>query len=166
MARSILVRMLSSLLLLAFLAPLASAQALAIYKESDKYKYQGCFNETNDLPETARERALSNGASKVFDMNANMTVPICLSFCSNGTDKEYKYAGVEYSRECWCSQKLSSLATKLDDSACDTPCDGNKNVACGGALKLNVYMIESGGARVMATAWVLLFAGASVFFSL
>ncbi|KAF9880027.1 hypothetical protein CkaCkLH20_02838 [Colletotrichum karsti] len=151
MTRNILAQLLSTLLLLAFLSPLASAQALSIYKDSDKYKYQGCFNETNEIENTGKLRALSDGASKAF--NGNMTVPMCLSFCSSGTDTDYKYAGVEYSRECWCSQKLSSLATKLDDAACDTPCDGNKEVACGGALKLGVYMVQSGGARVTATAW-------------
>lgn len=96
MARSIVFQLLSSFLLLALLSPLVSAQSLSIYKDSDKYKYQGCFNETNELPDTGKLRALSDGASRAFD--GNMTVPMCLSFCSSGTDTGYKYAGVEYSR--------------------------------------------------------------------
>ncbi|WDK14129.1 WSC domain-containing protein [Colletotrichum graminicola] len=87
---------LAALLFLAvLLAPLAAAQ-LQIYTGSDKYLYQGCFNETNDIANTAHERALSGGASRVFQ--GNMTVPLCLSFCSTGADKEYTYAGMEYSR--------------------------------------------------------------------
>lgn len=95
MARSTLLSRLLLLAVLAILAPLTAAQ-LSIYTGSDKYKYQGCYNETNDLPNTAHERALSGGASKV--MEGNMTVPLCLSFCSTGADKQYTYAGVEYSR--------------------------------------------------------------------
>ncbi|KAK2028737.1 hypothetical protein LX32DRAFT_639804 [Colletotrichum zoysiae] len=82
-------------LVTALLAPLTAAQ-LQIYTGSDKYLYQGCFNETNDIANTAHERALSAGASRVFQ--GNLTVPLCLSFCSTGADKEYTYAGVEYSR--------------------------------------------------------------------
>ncbi|KXH64998.1 WSC domain-containing protein [Colletotrichum salicis] len=139
MARNTLLSRL--LLLLAVLAPLATAQ-LSIYTASDKYKYQGCFNETNDLPNTAHDRALSGGASKV--MEGNMTVPLCLSFCNSGADKQYTYAGVEYSRECWCAQRISGLAVKLDDSQCNLPCDGNQGMVCGGALKLSVYMVSAG----------------------
>lgn len=95
MARNTLLSRLLLLAVLAVLAPLTAAQ-LSIYTGSDKYKYQGCYNETNDLPNTAHERALSGGASKV--MEGNMTVPLCLSFCSTGADKQYNYAGVEYSR--------------------------------------------------------------------
>ncbi|KAJ0295184.1 hypothetical protein CBS470a_000232 [Colletotrichum nupharicola] len=90
MARNMLIQLIASFILLALLSPLASAQSLSIYQDSDKYKYQGCFNET--------VRALADGASKTYPVDGNMTVPICLSFCNSGTDTQYKYAGVEYSR--------------------------------------------------------------------
>ncbi|KAF6803406.1 wsc domain-containing protein [Colletotrichum sojae] len=162
MARNLLALLTITLLLL--LSSIASAQTPTIYTGSDKYKYQGCFNETTDLPGTARERALSNGANQVVD--GNMTVPLCLSFCSTGTDKEYTYAGIEYSRECWCSQHISSNSAKFDDSACNMACDGNKGMVCGGAMKLSVYMIQSGSPKTTATAWGLLLAGAVAVVSL
>ncbi|OHE98928.1 WSC domain-containing protein [Colletotrichum orchidophilum] len=155
MARNLLFSRLL-LLLLAFLAPLAAAQ-LSIYTASDKYKYQGCYNETNDLPNTAHVRALSGGASRV--MEGNMTVPLCLSFCSTGADKQYTYAGVEYSRECWCAQSISGLSVKLNDSQCNLPCDGNQGMVCGGALKLSVYML-SAGVRSPAASWAAAVVGA------
>ncbi|WYZ34715.1 hypothetical protein EsH8_I_000991 [Colletotrichum jinshuiense] len=157
MARNALLHLLGSLLLLALLAPLSAAQSLQIYTGSDKYQYQGCYNETSDIANTAHERALSGGASRVLE--GNMTVPLCLSFCSSGADKEYKYAGVEYSRECWCAQRISGLSVKFDDSQCNLPCDGNQGMVCGGALKLSVYMI-SGSARLAATSWVVMLTGA------
>ncbi|GKT42124.1 putative fungistatic metabolite [Colletotrichum spaethianum] len=149
-----------SLLFLALLAPLAAAQ-LQIYTGSDKYLYQGCFNETNDIANSTRERALSGGASRV--LQGNMTVPLCLSFCSSGADKQYTYAGVEYSRECWCAQRISGLSVKLDDSECNLPCDGNQGMVCGGALKLSVYKLTA-DARLAATAtsWGAVLAAALV----
>ncbi|KAK2050139.1 hypothetical protein LZ31DRAFT_548484 [Colletotrichum somersetense] len=143
-------------LVTALLAPLAAAQ-LQIYTGSDKYLYQGCFNETNDIANTAHERALSAGASRVFQ--GNLTVPLCLSFCSTGADKEYTYAGVEYSRECWCAQMISGLSVKFNDSACDLPCDGNQGMVCGGALKLSVYKLSAGAGA--ATSWAAVLAAAA-----
>jgi len=32
------------------------------------------------------------------------------------------------------------MAKKLDDEECDLPCDGDEETACGGNLKLSVYM--------------------------
>ncbi|KAK2020225.1 WSC domain-containing protein [Colletotrichum eremochloae] len=146
------------LFLAALVAPLATAQ-LQIYTGSDKYLYQGCFNETNDIANTAHERALSGGASRVFQ--GNLTVPLCLSFCSSGADKEYTYAGVEYSRECWCAQMISGLSVKFDDSECNLPCDGNQGMVCGGALKLSVYKLTAGApSAATATSWAVVLAAA------
>ncbi|WQF77916.1 Putative carbohydrate-binding WSC [Colletotrichum destructivum] len=155
MARSGLPGLAALLLLFTLLAPLAAAQ-LQIYTGSDKYLYQGCFNETNDIANTAHERALSGGASRV--LQGNMTVPLCLSFCSSGADKEYTYAGLEYSRECWCAQRISGLSVKFDDSECNLPCDGNQGMVCGGALKLSVYKLNAGGVRLAtaSTSWAAL----------
>ncbi|OLN88608.1 WSC domain-containing protein-like protein 2 [Colletotrichum chlorophyti] len=148
------------LLAFSFMAPLAAAaDALQIYNGSDKYTYLGCYNETTTLPNTARVRALDGGANKVFE--GTMTATMCLSFCSTGADKEYKYAGLEYSRECWCAQRISGLSAKYDDSACDLPCDGNKGQVCGGSMKLSVYILNSAGAAASAS-WMPVLAAVSV----
>ncbi|KAL8370825.1 hypothetical protein RB595_000933 [Gaeumannomyces hyphopodioides] len=102
----------------------AGAASPTIYSPpaGSKFKYSGCFNETTDLPGTARERAL-DGSHRVSP--GSMTVQACIDFCDGG-DKPYKYAGLEFSRECWCGNRLSVLATKFDDSECNTACDGDQ----------------------------------------
>ena len=54
-------------------------------------------------------------------------------------------------RECWCAQTLSGIAEKLDDTACNYPCEGNNTTACGGSLKLSVYR-ASFASRVSASS--------------
>jgi len=72
-------------------------QQLEIFNGSALYKYQGCFNETVDLPGTARERALPQGAHKVAE--GTLTALDCLAFCATSNNgSTYKYAGIEYSR--------------------------------------------------------------------
>ena len=59
-----------------------------------------------------------------------MTINYCLSFCGANT-----YAGLEYSRECWCASSLNTNAEKLPDGNCSLPCKGDASEICGGALK-------------------------------
>lgn len=71
------------------------SQDLKIYKESNKYRYYGCYNETTQIKDSAEQRALNGGAHLI--RAGKMTVPMCLEFCaSNGT--EYAFAGLEWSR--------------------------------------------------------------------
>jgi hypothetical protein len=118
---------------------------LSIYNTSTVYHYVGCYNETTELPETAQKRALDGGIME--SLPGNMTVPMCLDFCAKNTTMEYKFAGLEYSRECWCAPRLSTLSVKLQDKACDTQCDGDETVACGGSLKLSVYNLTADGVK-------------------
>jgi hypothetical protein len=121
---------------------LADATTLSIYDSSSTYRYGGCFNETTEISGSAMTRALQDG--KMLQGTGNMTVEMCLGFCGhNDTGAAYKFAGLEYSRECWCGVRLSALSARLDDAACDTPCDGNASVACGGSLKLSVYNLTT-----------------------
>lgn len=94
----------SMLTLMGFLALLfarGDAQALyiraspSIYNGSYTYQYYGCYNETTDIDGSDHERALANGINEV--KKGQMTVPMCLSFCSSGNDT-YRYAGLEWSR--------------------------------------------------------------------
>src|SRR5947207_1411871 len=75
-----------------------------------------------------------------------MTVAQCLDYCSQpgpatvpGAQGGYPYAGLEWSKECWCSIYLSSLSNKLDDSQCNLPCVGNTSEFCGAALKYVIH---------------------------
>lgn len=66
----------------------------------------------------------------------SMTISSCLAFCNLGS---FKYAGLEYEKECWCSQYISVFAPKLPDAECNFACKGNTSEICGGSLKLTVY---------------------------
>ncbi|WZH39820.1 WSC domain-containing protein [Fusarium acuminatum] len=122
--------------------PDSNGENPSIYRASGQYRYHGCYNETTQTPDSAEERALTGGSHLVEA--GKMTVPLCLEFCaSNGT--QYQYAGLEWSRECWCSPYLSSLSTKLDDDECKNSCEGNSSQVCGGPLKLSVYELSKGG---------------------
>ncbi|GFP58089.1 hypothetical protein ACSS6W_006980 [Trichoderma asperelloides] len=128
----------------------AANATVSVYNDSDKYKYYGCYNETTQVPGSADTRALGGGIDE--SLPGQMTVPKCLAFCGSG-DTEYRYAGLEWSRECWCAQTLSGIAEKLDDTACNYPCEGDNTTACGGSLKLTVYRASS--ASVLSTPGLL-----------
>ncbi|KAI8684143.1 WSC domain-containing protein [Fusarium keratoplasticum] len=136
----------------------SGSQDPKIYRESNKYKYYGCYNETTDIKDSAEERALTGGTHLV--KAGKMTVPMCLEFCTfNGT--EYAFAGLEWSRECWCAPYLSALSEKLHDDNCTNPCEGNSSQVCGGPLKLSIYELSKGGdapdsAAITRTPWPLL----------
>ncbi|ETS88012.1 hypothetical protein PFICI_01840 [Pestalotiopsis fici W106-1] len=137
---------LPSLVLACLLAVLAHAQGtnetseLQIYNSSTTYHYVGCWNETTGIAQSTGARALPDISLAQPD---TMTVEICLDFCANNQSTPYNYAGLEYSRECWCANKLSRLSVQLADAECNTPCDGNQTDACGGALKLSLYNITT-----------------------
>jgi hypothetical protein len=76
--------------------PAAAADpAPTVFDSSDKYAYQGCYNETTAVEGAGGVRALAGGINEV--RKGDMTVQLCLGFCGNGETK-YKYAGLEYSR--------------------------------------------------------------------
>lgn len=104
-----------------------------------KYTYYGCYNETTGVAGTGGARALAGGTSE--NLLGQMTVADCLAFCGTGAT-QYRYAGLEYSYQCWCAQYLSAASAKLDDAACDLPCAGNGSTVCGGSLKLSVSCDE------------------------
>jgi len=139
----LLLFLLQTTTLLLLLPTAARAQSSAVpttYNGSSKYLYRGCYNETVAIPDTAGDRAIGDGPHEVLP--GTMTVPDCLGFCSaNGT--AWKYAGVEYSRECWCGDRISALSVREPDSDCDLACDGNAEMICGGLLKLSVYMLSA-----------------------
>ncbi|OIW35073.1 hypothetical protein CONLIGDRAFT_627135 [Coniochaeta ligniaria NRRL 30616] len=127
-----------------------------------KYTYFGCWNETTSVSGAGGVRALDGGTSEV--LQGQMTVPLCLAFCGGGSATQYKYAGLEFSRECWCAQHISGASARLDDGACDTACDGNGTTVCGGSLKLSVYQLGSSAAvRITYMTAVIALVGTILF---
>lgn len=103
----------------------------AIAPGSSGYTYAGCFNDS------VSARTLSNSLKIT-----NLTVESCLSACSV---QGFKYAGVEYSSECYCGNTLQNNGALAADgeSKCSMVCDGNKLELCGGSGRLNMYMASS-----------------------
>jgi len=63
-----------------------------------------------------------------------MTVEMCSAFCSN---KKFKLFGLEYGRECYCSDSNTGPAAHPTD--CSFPCPGDASQKCGAGNRLNVY---------------------------
>ena len=74
-----------------------------------------------------------------------MTQELCISAC-NG--KGMKYAGVEYSRECYCSNELGLVATggkgaPASEGDCSMICAGSDSELCGGSSRIGVWLLGS-----------------------
>ncbi|KAG9249830.1 WSC domain-containing protein [Emericellopsis atlantica] len=127
------------------------AKDLSIYDDSKTYAYQGCYNETTNQEDSSGVRALDGGITDVRE--GEMTVELCLEICGDG-DTEYRFAGLQWARECWCASTLAGIAKKVDDEECDMACEGDGEFACGGNLKLSVYETSenaAGGLRTVAS---------------
>lgn len=119
----------SGLLATSVLAIVASASALPnslkIVQTGAPYTFSGCYVDNSD-----GHRALP-AATYADD---HMTIASCAAFCS-----QYKYFGLEYARECYCDNTLSSAASPADASDCSSPCAGDASATCGAADRLSVY---------------------------
>ena len=63
-----------------------------------------------------------------------MSINQCISNCHHAA-----YAAVN-NQTCYCSSSPSALSVEImEDSACNIPCPGNAQQACGGASSLSVY---------------------------
>ncbi|EGZ78311.1 hypothetical protein NEUTE2DRAFT_80748 [Neurospora tetrasperma FGSC 2509] len=85
-------------------------------------------------------------------------------------NKGYRFAGLEYSRECWCASQLFSLSSKVADAECNLPCDGDESQVCGGNLRISVYDLEgdvdsvaAGGKSTRLVLELVLVVGGTVF---
>lgn len=41
--------------------------------------------------------------------------------------------------ECWCGNQQPSKSVKVDDTNCNTPCNGDNKQFCGGGWKMSIY---------------------------
>ncbi|CAO1615259.1 unnamed protein product [Parajaminaea phylloscopi] len=78
-----------------------------------------------------------SGSSRTFagpsTSSSSMTNEVCANFCG---DAGYKFSGVEYSSECFCS---NIAPTKKTGATCNMPCSGNANETCGGSWSMSVF---------------------------
>jgi hypothetical protein len=69
-----------------------------------------------------------------------LTNEICMAYCSG---LGYKYAGTEWSRECWCANAYAPTRqppiTLASLALCNFKCKGNSTQFCGGDAYLSLY---------------------------
>ncbi|KAF2006087.1 heme peroxidase, partial [Amniculicola lignicola CBS 123094] len=91
---------------------------------SAPFTFQGCY--------------LDNGNPRALDWvgqaDDGMTVEKCATFCSS-----FQLFGLEYGRECYCSNKLASYSTLMGLSDCNMACAGNSTQMCGSGSRLSLY---------------------------
>lgn len=90
------------------------------------YLSLGCYTEG------VAERALAGAATA----GAGMTVAACVGFCEAAG---YRYAGLEYSTECYCGAAIAATAAQAAPADCGMVCGGDPLAFCGGSGRLNVY---------------------------
>ncbi|KAF4123465.1 Glyoxal oxidase N-terminus [Geosmithia morbida] len=88
------------------------------------WNWYGCYTEATGA------RALSSGTLADDDM----TLAMCALFCSG-----YTYFGVEYSRECYCGDKLNAGSVVAGDEECTMICGGSECNYCGAGDRLSIY---------------------------
>ncbi|KAK4164346.1 hypothetical protein QBC43DRAFT_353280 [Cladorrhinum sp. PSN259] len=92
------------------------------------YNYAGCFT---DLVNGTR------ALSSVFKTDG-MTLELC---AQHAAGVNAKYFGVEYGRECWTGNALSSTSSAVwDVTECNYPCAANGGQACGAKSRLSLYI--------------------------
>ncbi|KAK4665448.1 hypothetical protein QC763_401844 [Podospora pseudopauciseta] len=101
------------------------------------YDYLGCYRDRVN-----GTRTLANGPNSAADM----TLEKCAERAESGN---WKYFGVEFGRECWTGNSLSS---EIITDRCNQPCAGNGGQACGASDKLNLYIQRNRPSRVCSAA--------------
>jgi len=100
----------------------------------------GCF------VDNVNSRTLS-GATYIDQIN--MTIENCITFCSGTSTGAFgippqpfifKFAGTEFSSECYCDNAIENSAPSAPSTDCNFGCTGNRNELCGGPDRLNVFL--------------------------
>eukprot|EP00121_Abeoforma_whisleri_P010163 Awhi_evm1s9367 len=72
-----------------------------------------------------------------------MTPSHCSSLCHH---EGYDYAGLQHYSECYCARKediedFTKHEDKVEDSQCNTHCEGDHSIMCGGGFRMSIYAI-------------------------
>jgi len=99
----------------------------SVYKAGDA-GYLGCFADDSTSSST---RDLSFQGLSSY----SLTPDTCRKIC---TTLGYKYAGVQYGIECFCGNSYGRYG-RLATSDCNSPCQGDQTVFCGGGNRNSIY---------------------------
>ncbi|KAL2075302.1 hypothetical protein VTL71DRAFT_245 [Oculimacula yallundae] len=120
-------------------ASATSVPTLQIVPSAGGSNYLGCFTEGEGV------RALG-AASFPSDTN---TVESCVAACAG-----YKYAGMEYGRECWCANEFGAGSVQVPNAECSMTCAGDVYAYCGAGNRLQVYQKAGTGPSSSSTGLV------------
>ena len=98
--------------------------------------YLGCY--IDGRPRSLQPRG---GHPEYFRDDTGLSKEVCAAKCKS---YGYKYMGLQYARECFCSDTFHNpygRTTKREDGSggCNKKCTGNKSQQCGGTWRQMVY---------------------------
>ncbi|KAK4614763.1 WSC domain-containing protein [Fulvia fulva] len=127
--------------------PTTAAPTATTVPSLNGYTFAGCWNETDRLTEGGGARALQGNTTA----SNTLTPSSCISFCAS-LKPATSFAGLEYGRECYCSNYLSPFTVELNASMCNFACNGNASEICGGEGTISLYNktgdVKSEGVRI------------------
>jgi len=83
-----------------------------------------CFKDSND-------RILETHIGDFKDSNS---MEVCIAACEG-----YKYAGTQYSHQCFCGNDKPDAALERPAGECKSVCPGNAEEKCGASWRMNIY---------------------------
>ncbi|KAL2060445.1 hypothetical protein VTL71DRAFT_9476 [Oculimacula yallundae] len=91
----------------------------------------GCFGD-NENPRTLEENGILPGSG------SKNSITSCQNTC---WERGWKFAGVEYSSECYCGNSIRNelLPKEESDAQCTMACAGNSAQICGGPSRIQVF---------------------------
>ena len=78
--------------------------------------------------------------TETFPTEHTMAQKNTIKFCKKACFKKgYKYAGLQYSKECFCGNNVPRKVAS-QQSECNMGCSGDRSQKCGGPNRMNVYL--------------------------
>ena len=87
---------------------------------------------------------MQDDSSRLLDDFNNLsdnTPSACIQLCRS---KGFKYAGVQYTTQCFCGNEAPPSDRIRPESQCNAQCPGDKSKMCGGPFRMNVYTAGKG----------------------
>ena len=122
--------------------PPSDSYTLRNGKETDQMPYEVDPNDVFD-PQghcfiDGSDRDLSKRKSNIPN-NAENSIQFCLDQCK---DSGYLYAGIQYTRECWCGDDFGKYG-EAPLSDCHRDCEDESGNKCGGSWRQNIFLSSS-----------------------
>jgi hypothetical protein len=70
----------------------------------------------------------------------NMTIENCIAYCA---ERNFAYAGTEWSIECFCGSELAAGTAQVSDAECNMPCSGDSSQPCGAGQRLTLFHTDN-----------------------